>query len=80
MATDTDLVRHRLDGVRHGQQDVLEIGLQVGAAAGEHRPVLGIHDLNAQTVLGNLEEDLILELLELRILFNLVLQLLQQQL
>jgi hypothetical protein len=45
----------------------------------EHRPVLGVHDLDAQAVRGDLEQDLVLELLQLRVFFDLVLQLLQQQ-
>ena len=80
MAADTDLVRHGLDGLGEDQQDVFEVGLQARTAKIEHRPVLGIHDLDAQAVLGDLEENLILELLQLGIFLDLGLQLLQQHL
>ncbi len=80
VATYADLVRHRFDGVGHGQQDIFEIGLEPRAAQVEHRPVVGIGDLDAQTFLGDLEQDLILELDQLRVLVDFVLQLLQQQL
>lgn len=63
----------------HGQQDVLEIRLQARAAEVEHRPVGGVDDLDAQAVAGDLEVDLVLEVLEHRIFVDLVLQLLQQQ-
>ncbi|MCY1179032.1 hypothetical protein D9M73_194100 [compost metagenome] len=79
MATDTDLVRHRLDGVGHRQQNIFEVRLQAGAAQIEHRPVFGIHDLDAQAILGDFEQDLVLEFLQLRIFIDLVLQLLQKQ-
>ena len=76
MATDADLVRHRADGIGHRQQDVLEIGLKLGATEREHRPVRSVHDLDAQSVLGDLEQYLILEAGQLGILVDLVLQLL----
>lgn len=79
MAADADLVRHLADGLGHGQQDVLEIRLQARAAEVEHRPVGGVDDLDAQAVAGDLEVDLVLEVLEHRIFVDLVLQLLQQQ-
>ncbi|MNZ95600.1 hypothetical protein D3C78_1147600 [compost metagenome] len=80
MTTDTDLVRHRLDGIGHGQQDIFEVRLETGAAQVKHWPVLSIHDLDTQAILGDFEEDLVLEFLQLRVFFDLVLQFLQQQL
>src|SRR5450830_540190 len=79
MAADADLVRHCLDRVGHGQQDVFKVRLQPRTAGVEHRPVGGVGDLDAQAVRGDLERNLILEFQQLRVFVNLGLQLLQQQ-
>ncbi len=80
MAADTDLVRHTFDGVSQGQQNVFEIWFETRAARVEHRPVFRIHDLDTQAVLSDLEQNLVLEFLQLRVFLDLGLQFLEQHL
>ena len=78
MAADTDLLFDLGNGVAQRQQNFLKIRLQLGAATGKHRPVLGIDNLDTQAVLGDFDQNLILEALQHRLAVDLVLQLLQQ--
>ncbi len=51
-------------------QNLPGIRLKLRATTLEHRTVLLIHDLYAQAFRGDVEQNLILELLELRIVFD----------
>jgi hypothetical protein len=67
MAGQADAVFHFVQRQADFAQDDPGIGLHVGAGRIEHGPVLVVHDLDAQTLAGEVEQQLVLELGQLAV-------------
>ena len=78
MAADTDVVGHSGQGLGQLTQDLTGVVTQLGTTQIEHRAVTLVDDLDAQTLAGDIQQQLILELRQRRGVLDLLAQLLHQ--
>ncbi|MCW0462798.1 hypothetical protein NB717_003866 [Xanthomonas sacchari] len=79
VAGDADVVGHLVDEAGQLVEDAAGVGLEHRAAEVEHRPVFLVHDLDAQAVRGQVQQQLVLERFQRLALVDGFLQLLHQR-